>query len=125
MEIAFASFMILMAIGIISVWVKEIVSAQKMVNYFGWKEGENLLWPHITVEIITGVLLLIAGIGTFMEVNWAGMLGFFSMGALFYTSFNSLGWILAKKDRRSFAIPMILGLVGSVVFLIIILLELA
>ena len=41
-----------------------------------------------------------------------------ALGALWYTSTNSLGWATGPSDRRAYAIPMVIGLVGSTTCLI-------
>lgn len=35
------------------------------------------------------------------------------VGALLYTSIDSLGWVLAERDRYAYAAPMLVGLVGG------------
>ena len=62
--------------------------------------------------IAGGVILLIRDINSYPVVC-------FALGALFYASLNSLGWAFAKRERRNYAMPMIAGLIVSVVSLVI------
>ena len=38
-----------------------------------------------------------------------------ALGALAYSSLNSLGWALAERARFAYAVPMVVGLVGALV----------
>jgi len=38
-----------------------------------------------------------------------------ALGALLYTSTNSLGWSLAAPHRGPYVYPMIIGVVGSII----------
>ncbi len=37
------------------------------------------------------------------------------LGALAYTSLNSLGWVLADRTRHAYAVPMVVGLAGALI----------
>jgi hypothetical protein len=37
------------------------------------------------------------------------------LGALAYTSANSLGWSLARPERRPYTVPMAIGLGGALI----------
>ena len=62
----------------------------------------------------TRALLLGGGIGLLLDTGWARVVAALGLGALFYTSTNSLGWALAERDRRSYAAPMSAGILVSV-----------
>lgn len=112
--------MMVMSIGIFSIWLKEIISSKRTGSFFNWRDGENLMWPHITVELLTAAMLMLSGIGMFAKTNWASILGFYALGSLFYASLNSLSWTLADKKRWLYSVPMVIGLAGSIVLLVMV-----
>ena len=120
--VAFAAgSMMLMGIGILVVWTGDIVRGDKVDRSRGlFRARENddgsLLWPHWVAEYTTALLLIAAGVGLLADTGWAATVSALALGALFYTSVNSLGWALATRERHAYAVPMIIGLVVSVVF---------
>ena len=117
-----AAFMILMGIGIAAIWTIDIIKGtfRDQGNFFNWKnEGGDLMWPHIFAEYSTGILLLIAGIAILTEMSWADKFAYFPLGALAYTSLNSLGWTFVMRERYGYAVPMVIGFVGSIVCVLI------
>ena len=69
--------------------------------------------PSPASEYTAALGLRIGGAGLLAGTRWAGLESAAALGALWYTSANSLGWALALRDRRPYAIPMVVGLVGS------------
>lgn len=113
-------FMILMGIGMIAIWTIDI-SRGKFGNqggFFRWTEGENRLWPHILAEYSTGILLIIAAVFLLNENLKGFPLAFISLGAMIYSSINSTGWVILKKERLVYGIPMWTGLACGAVALV-------
>jgi len=112
-----------MGVGILVFWLAELkrnYSSLKSMQY-KWKNetGDNM-WFHVTAELITSVLLIIAGITALFHKSIALPLSLFATGLLFYASLNSLSWVFAKKQRYKLAFPMIAGiLISLIVFLTI------
>jgi hypothetical protein len=117
-------FTIIIGLGIAGLWIKDIIGGRFKGNFFKWQDGDNVMWPRISVEFLTAIMLLMSGVGTLLNAGWAQVLTFFSLGAIFYASFDSLGWAFAKKGRWAYTILMLVGLVGSVTFIAIIITEL-
>lgn len=116
-------FMLLLGLGMIFIWVADIVKGKfsGQGNFFKWREGENMLWPHIFAEFLTAALLMIAAVGLVFTFNWGLNLSFLSLGAVIYSSINSSGWVLAEKKRIHYGIPMWIALTGSIIsFLLLI-----
>ena len=117
-----AVFMIFMGIGIAAIWTIDIMKGtfRSQGNFFRWRnEGGDLMWPHIFAEYSTGFLLAIAGIAILTDMSWADKFAYFPLGALAYTSLNSLGWSFVMKERYGYAVPMVIGFVGSIVCVMI------
>ena len=116
-------FMIVAGIGIAGIWTVDLVKGRfsKQGNFFTWREGENMLWPHITAEYLTSAALITGGIALYNFKDWAIDVSFVALGALIYTSMNSTGWVLAEKERLAYGIPMWVCLIGSIIALIILL----
>ena len=74
--------------------------------------------PTVVLDVI---IPLTAGAGLAVGAAWGRMLAAVALGALAYTSINSLGWALAEPDRRTYGIPMAVGAVGSLLAVIVLL----
>lgn len=114
-----AIFMLMMAAGIAGVWTVDIVRSPEIDRSHGLlraravTEGTVLL-PHWLAEYGTAALLATGGIGLLVAAPWAEPVSLFALGALIYTSLNSLGWVLSRSERRPYGVPMLIGLVGGV-----------
>lgn len=118
METIVAVLMIVMGAGIAAIWTKDIASGEKVDLSEGFlraREGEDgsLLWPHWVAEYATAAALIVGGLGLLTHSEWGPPLAALAVGALFYTSMNSLGWAFARRDRLSYAVPMIAGVAVS------------
>ena len=83
------------------------------------KDSRNLFWFHIVAELLTGTILIISGIILISRDVNAYPFVHFALGALFYSSLNSLGWAFAYREWYLYAIPMTIGLLVSLASIII------
>jgi hypothetical protein len=120
LEIIIPVFMILAGAGIIFIWSADIISGKFSSQgiFFRWREGENLLWPHIIAEFLTGSGLIAGGIGLLVQWKYAVPVSLVSLGAVIYSAINSSGWVLAVKSRTRYGIPMWITLAGAIVSLL-------
>lgn len=114
-----AFLMITMGLGIAGIWTMDIVSGSKVdlsAGFFRARDGDDgpLLWPHWIAESATAAPLIAGGLGLLFDAAWSPAVAALGVGALFYTSVNSLGWALASRERRPYAAPMIAGVLVSV-----------
>jgi hypothetical protein len=120
MEIVVALFAGTMGAAMAGIWARDIASGVGYEVSEGWmhareNDTEDLMIWHWLAEfgtagtLMLGALLLIVGAALAEPVMLLGL------GALAYTSANSLGWSLARPDRRSYVFPMAIGLVGAVI----------
>ncbi len=115
-------FMLVMGIGIAALWTLDIARSPEVDRSRGLlrardRSTHSLLLPHWLAEYATACLLIAGAISlavssTSNAAAWFVPLG---LGALGYTSLNSLGWTLADRSRRGYAAPMLVGLGGAVV----------
>jgi hypothetical protein len=119
-EPVIAGFMILMGVGIGAVWTLDITRRSPEVDWSAGlfrartaSDGTPLL-PHWIAEYGTAAALVTGAIGLVTEQGWGTFLALAALGALVYTSVNSLGWTLARPERRAYAAPMLLGAAGGV-----------
>ena len=115
--------MLVMGIAFIIIWIADINNNPEVDMSRGFfrareKASNNIFWFHITAEILTGLLLIAGGTVIFLDIKELYPLVCFSVGALFYTSLNSLSWAFAEKHRYNYAWPMLAGLAVSVFILI-------
>lgn len=116
MQVGIAVLMILMGLGIAGIWTRDLLAGTRVdisQGLFTAQEPETgaLLWPHWLAEYTTAMILVVSALGLITESSWSRTLAAIASGALFYTSTNSLGWALAKRDRRAYAVPMVLGVI--------------
>jgi hypothetical protein len=114
-----AIFGLVMAAGIAGIWTMDILRSPEIDRSAGLLRARDpsngtLFVPHWIAEYGTAAALLVGGIGLLLAADWAPMLALVALGALVYTSTNSLGWALARSERRPYAVPMLVGAVGGV-----------
>jgi hypothetical protein len=119
MELAVAVFMVAMAVGIAGTWTVDIARRSPDVDWAGGvlrartaADGVPLL-PHWVAEYGTAIALAVGAAGLLAGASWAAPVAFAALGALLYTSTNSLGWAIARRERRPYALPMLLGAAGG------------
>ena len=120
-----ALYMALMGAGIAAVWTRDIIGGtqfDRSASLLRAREPDgSLLLPHWVAEYATAAALLAGAVGLLADTGWAVPVAAAALGATFYTSVNSLGWVLADPQRRAYAAPMVLGAVGSPVCLAVLL----
>lgn len=107
------TYMAVQGATIAGMWTVEIAQGRLKDGFWRTREGENVLWPHITAEYLTATGLLIGAYGQYREKEWGRSVSLVSLGALAYTGLNSTAWSFAEKKRRIYALPMLLGLAGA------------
>jgi hypothetical protein len=116
-------FMMVVGAGMLGMWTADMASGKfsGQGNFFRWREGENMLWPHIAAEFLTGAGLIAGGIGLYTVKDWGLAISLLSLGAVTYSAINSTGWVLAEKGRTPYGIPMWVSLAGAVASFVILL----
>jgi hypothetical protein len=119
-EIVIAPFMLVMAVGIAAIWTGDIRAGRGYESSRGLLAARdpvngNRMLPHWLAEYTTAVALVIGAAALMLHWSAADALAAFAMGALCYTSLNSLAWVLGAPERRAYALPMIVGLIGGLV----------
>ena len=113
MELALAASMMLMGVAIAAVWTRDIVSGKVDLSggVFAARDpnGGTLFWPHWVAEYATASALVVAGFAVLADASWSESAAAAALGALLYTSTNSLGWAFAAPERRPYAAPMLAG----------------
>jgi hypothetical protein len=120
-------FMLVMGIGIAGLWTVDIVRSPELDRSGGLlrtrDRAGSVMLPHWIAEYGTAALLLVGGLG--LVLGWApgswSWLVPVALGALGYTSLNSLGWVLADRARLAYGVPMAVGLIGAIVALLLLL----
>ena len=115
--------MILMGVAMTGIWTRDIFSAEQLnISAGRWKardpETGTLMLPHWIAEYGTAGALIVGAVGLLIDADWGKPLAFVAVGALVYTSINSLGWALAEQTRRPYAVPMAIGAVGGLAAII-------
>lgn len=113
-----AGFMITMGVAMAGIWTRDIISSEQLDVTNGRFRARDpaartLMLPHWIAEYGTAFSLLAGAIGLLIDAGWGRSLAFLALGALLYTSTNSLGWALAERSRYHYAVPMAIGVVGG------------
>jgi len=103
-------------LGMAGIWTRDILTGKfsGRGSFFQWREGENMLWPHIFAEYVTSFGLIAGGIGLWMDRPWSVPVSLISLGALIYSAINSSGWVFASKGRLPYGIPMWASLILAI-----------
>ena len=118
--------MVVMGLAIALTWARDMRSSPEVERSAGLlrardRRDGSLFLPHWSAEYATSLGLVAGGIGLIADVGWAERISLVALGALTYTSVNSLGWTLALRSRRPYAIPMLVGAIGGVVSIVVLL----
>jgi len=107
-------------LGLAGIWTRDIIAGKFSGQgpFFKWREGENMLWPHISAEYLTASGLIAGGTGLWVGEPWGLAVSLVSLGALVYSAINSSGWVFAEKGRLPYGIPMWISLAGAIFSLI-------
>jgi hypothetical protein len=120
MEVVVALFAGVIGAAMAGIWTRDILNGVGFDGSLGLlrareSETDDLMIWHWLAEygtaglLVLGAILLLAGAALAVPITLLGL------GALIYTSANSLGWALARPERRAYAIPMAIGLVGGLI----------
>ncbi len=123
------SFLLLiLGLAVILTWLVDINAHREVdlsAGFFHARErsSNNLFWFHITAEMINGLLLILSGIVLLLQPSWGMPVVSFTLGALFYASLNSLGWVFAQRERYRYAVPILSGLLISMLAMLVLMLS--
>lgn len=115
-QLAVAVFALVMGVGVATIWTLDLARGRVDLGagLLHAREGGDLLWPHWLAEYATAAVLIVGAIAWLAGAAWADGVLLVGLGALVYTSVNSLGWVLAEPARRGYGVPMLVGAVGGV-----------
>lgn len=112
-------FLLLSAVSLAGLWTVDLIKGDKVERRVGLLSlrdrdtKENVLL-HLVAEYATAGALLAGAVGLARRAWWGRPVAGASLGALTYTSVNSLSWVVTKRERLPYGVPMVATLVGSV-----------
>ena len=95
-------------------WTMSIAGGLLREGIFRSNVHGMLLWPYVTAELLTAGGLVAGGIGLLTAQSWGRSAALISLGALVYAGIRNLDWTLTDSHHRSYAIPMLVGIVGAI-----------
>jgi hypothetical protein len=124
MVVVVGAFLVVIGGAIAVVWGRDIVANPVVDRSAGWlrprdRENGSLLMPHWVAEYATAAACVAGGIGLLADAAWGRDLALAGAAALTYTSVNSMGWALARPDRRPYALPMAIGALGGFISIVV------
>jgi hypothetical protein len=127
MQIAVGVFLIAMGVGIAGIWTLDIARNPEIDRSRGLVRARDrtgsVMLPHWIAEYATALLCLVGGLGLALgwtATGWTWTVPL-ALGALSYTSLNSLSWVLADRTRASYGVPMVIGLIGALIAILLLL----
>jgi len=104
--------------SLISIWTIDLIKGDKIDRSDGFfrikdKTTGQILFPHLVAEYSTGLCLITGAYGLHKNKPWGKDLSMIGLGALLYTSTNSLSWVLTDKNRLVYGIPMVISFIGG------------
>ena len=120
MDLLIALFAGIMGAAMAGIWARDIASGVGYDATDGFLRArevdtEDLMIWHWLAEFGTAGLLMLGAMLLVVGAALGEAVMLLGLGALGYTSANSLGWSLARPDRRSYVYPMGIGLIGAVI----------
>ncbi len=120
MDLIIALFAGIMGAAMAGIWARDIASgigydATQGFLHARETDTEDLMMWHWLAEFGTAGVLMVGAILLVFGAALAQPVMLLGLGALAYTSANSLGWSLARPERRPYAYPMVIGLVGAAI----------
>ncbi|MEA2024652.1 MAG: hypothetical protein U9N79_10260 [Actinomycetota bacterium] len=87
---------IAIGIGMLGFWISAIQGR----NVPEITSGGTEIWFHVAAEVLTGVLLIVGGVGVLVDdsASWAIMLSTFGLGMLAYTLIVSPGYYVERRN---------------------------
>jgi hypothetical protein len=119
-------FAIVMGVGMAGIWTRDILAGNgfetdgRLMDARETSSGNLMVW-HWAAEYATAGALVIGGLLVLMGAGIGEGILLAALGALVYSATNSLAWSMARPERRPYAIPMLVGLLGGLVAIIVLL----
>ena len=127
LEIAVALFGGVIGAAMAGIWARDIMSGHGFDAPHGLlrareADSDDLMIWHWAAEFGTAVLLIGGAFLLLADAAIAETVMLLGLGALVYTSTNSLGWALAAPERRPYVYPMAGGLIGGLISVVVLIL---
>jgi uncharacterized membrane protein YphA (DoxX/SURF4 family) len=127
MQLMVGVFMVVMGIGIAGIWTIDILKSPEVDRSRGLVRARDragsVMLPHWVAEYATALSCLVGGLALALGWTsrpWSWVVAI-ALGALAYTSLNSLSWVLADRSRMSYGVPMVIGLAGALTAILLLL----
>lgn len=113
------AFLLLSAASVAGIWTVDLIKGEKAQRPAGVlslrdRDTQENLVPHLIAEYATAGALVAGAVGLVMRARWGRPAAGASLGALTYTSVNSLSWVVSRRERLPYGLPMVATLTGSV-----------
>ncbi len=120
MDVLVAIFAGVMGAAMAGIWARDIMSGHGYDAPHGLlrareADSDDLMIWHWIAELGTSLSLIAAAFLILINAALAIPIMLLALGALMYTSTNSLGWSLAAPERSPYVLPMSIGLIGGIV----------
>lgn len=87
--------LLLLGLAIVAYWVRYVFAGNLAGGVFTVANG-NYLAVHIAAEAVAALLAIVGGLGLLAARHWALATALAALGALLYTSINSMAYSLAS-----------------------------
>lgn len=108
-----AIFSIIVGIAMIGIWIIQLSTGQALEL----ETAPIEIALAITADWMTAIVLLISGVGLFLERNWAFKLYLFSLGMLVYSVLISSGYF-GQLGNLTFVVLFVILFILSTIFMV-------
>ncbi|MEX1295513.1 MAG: hypothetical protein AB1Z67_05005 [Candidatus Limnocylindrales bacterium] len=120
MDILVAIFAGVIGAAMAGIWGRDIMSGHGFDAPHGLlrareADSDDLMIWHWAAELGTALALIAGAFLIMINAALAEPIMLLALGALMYTSTNSLGWSLAAPERAPYVWPMAIGLIGAII----------
>lgn len=98
--------LVVVGFGLAAYWAGFALGRGNLPQGIWTVRGSTLVVFHLAAEFVTAFLAVVGGIGLLRGRGWGLATAFTALGALLYTSLNTLGWATLNAPRM---VPVLAG----------------
>ncbi|MFW9783954.1 MAG: hypothetical protein ACFFFB_16835 [Candidatus Heimdallarchaeota archaeon] len=118
-ELIASIYIIIIGVAMLCMWV--FLLGKREVPELNTKPTQ--IFFHLVAELLTAIMLIIGGIGLFLNQPWGVALFFIAIGMAIYSTINAAGFYGQLKDWPMFIVLLVFTFVSLIIAALIFLVE--
>ncbi len=119
LELIASVYIILIGIAMLCMWLLLLIKREVP----DLKTKPTQIFFHLIAEFLTSIMLIIGGIGYFMNQPWGVALFFIAVGMVIYSTINAAGFYGQLKDWPMFITLIVFTFISLLITALILLIE--